>query len=567
MKTRRSTRSASRPGIVLIAVLVVTVLLSLTAYQFSELMLQEYAAAASSLKSQQARALADSGVYQVAAMLADKDTLTGTLANNPYDNQAAFGGIQVPGNAEGNLIGRFSIIGPPDPDQTTSSQTIRYGVTDEAGKLNINALVQIDSTGQVAHDALMKLPNMTEDIADAIIDWIDADDNPRPNGAESSTYSGMQPPYRAKNGPLDSIEELLLVRGVTPRLLFGTDYNRNGIQDPGEDDGSGWDPGWAAYLTVYSREQNLDVDRNPRIFLNDSNLKNLHDSLTTAVGQQLADFIILYRTQGGTGSTGSQSTGGGVAMQSATPVQASVTMSGGTSGGKSNVTIVLTPAPSGGQKSGNQSSNSSRPPTQATAQQISDKVNQVLSSNSNSSQLRSLSSRYDLIGASVTYTVGNGRNQQTLKVNSPLTDSSMAQMLPTLLDKTTTQNMGELPARVNVLTASAAVLAALPGLTDTDVQAIVAARPAPGDATDLAHTTPAWLKLDAKLDDTKMKALERYVTSRTQVYRVQSVGYFDQGGPTARVEAVIDTNGGKPRIVMWRDLSDLGKGYDLTQQQ
>jgi hypothetical protein len=44
------------------------------------------------------------------------------------------------------------------------------------------------------------------------------------------------------------------------------------------------------------------------------------------------------------------------------------------------------------------------------------------------------------------------------------------------------------------------------------------------------------------------------------VYRVQSVGYFDGPGPMARVEAVIDTNAGRPRIIMWRDVTELGGG-------
>ena len=556
MRLSHTSRASSRPGIVLIAVLVVIVLLTLTAFQFRDLMMQEYAAAQSSLKSMQARSLANSGVHQAAAMLADKDTLAGTLGNNPYDNAAAFSGVEVQAGGDGKSVGRFSIIGPADPDQTGSAQTQRFGVSDEAGKLNINALVQIDSTGQVAHDALMKLPNMTEEIADAIVDWIDADDNPRPSGAESSTYSGMQPAYRAKNAPLDSIEELLVVRGVTPRLLFGTDYNRNGVQDAGEDDGSGWDPGWAAYLTVYSREQNLDNERNPRIFLNDSNLKTLHDSLTTALGQKMADFIILYRTQT---QSSSQSSGG--ASQTIMMPAVTNTQVGGDGKGGNGAAVVLrfsvTISPSSG-------SNNSRT-VPASDQQLANKLNEVLSSTR--SQPRSLASRYELIGASVTFTVGSGRTQQTVRVDSPLTDASMAELLPTLLDKTTTQNIGELPARVNLLTAPAAVLTCLPGLNETDVQAIVAARPLPAEAADLAHQTPAWLLLDAKLDKAKAQALEKYVTSRTQVYRVQSVGYFDAGGPAARVEAVVDTNGGKPRILMWRDLSDLGKGIDLTQPQ
>jgi hypothetical protein len=46
---------------------------------------------------------------------------------------------------------------------------------------------------------------------------------------------------------------------------------------------------------------------------------------------------------------------------------------------------------------------------------------------------------------------------------------------------------------------------------------------------------------------------------------VQSIGYFEGGGPTARIEAIIDTNAGRPRIIYWRDLTELGKGYDLGQ--
>jgi hypothetical protein len=57
--------------------------------------------------------------------------------------------------------------------------------------------------------------------------------------------------------------------------------------------------------------------------------------------------------------------------------------------------------------------------------------------------------------------------------------------------------------------------------------------------------------------------VDRYITTAAQVYRVQSVGYFDGGGPTVRIEAVIDTNAGRPRIVYWRELTELGKGFDF----
>ena len=59
------------------------------------------------------------------------------------------------------LQGRFSIIAPLGPDDTVGAQPFRFGVTDESGKINLNALLQIDSSGQTAYNMLMALPNMT----------------------------------------------------------------------------------------------------------------------------------------------------------------------------------------------------------------------------------------------------------------------------------------------------------------------------------------------------------------------------------------------------------------------
>jgi hypothetical protein len=46
---------------------------------------------------------------------------------------------------------------------------------------------------------------------------------------------------------------------------------------------------------------------------------------------------------------------------------------------------------------------------------------------------------------------------------------------------------------------------------------------------------------------------------------VQVLGYFDQGGPAVRLEAIIDVNSGYPRIVMVRDLTELGRGLPPSQ--
>ena len=58
--------------------------------------------------------------------------------------------------------------------------------------------------------------------------------------------------------------------------------------------------------------------------------------------------------------------------------------------------------------------------------------------------------------------------------------------------------------------------------------------------------------------------LDNLITTRTQVFRVQSVGYFGgkDKGPAIRVEAIVDTNSGRPRILAWRNLTELGKGWN-----
>ena len=110
-------------------------------------------------------------------------------------------------------------------------------VTDEGGKIPINF-------GDGEYDAklypllLQVLGNMNVPsdtaaaIADAIIDWQDDDDEHRVNGAESDYYMGLSTPYPAKNKRLDSLEELLFVKGVTPELYNGgTDQYPIGLRD------------------------------------------------------------------------------------------------------------------------------------------------------------------------------------------------------------------------------------------------------------------------------------------------------------------------------------------------
>jgi len=493
-------RSSPRRGMVLLAVLLVVVLLTLAAYQYVELMTAEYRAVDSYRRSVQARACAESGVHYAAALLAADPN------GNYFDDGDTFASVLVHQSDITRFQGRFSVLSPLGPDETGAGTGFRYGVTDEAGKININALLALDSSGKIAHDLLIGLPNMTEETVNAILDWMDPDDTERPSGAEQTYYSTQQPAYRCKNGPLDTLEELLFVKGVTPLLLFGNDRNRNGRIDPDEeeDGASAVDQGWSAYLTVHGREQNVDAVGQPRIYVNDADLNATWDKLTTVLGEDLANFIIAYRVYGpasGSGGSGSSTTSGQLSRSSI---------------------------------------------------------------NTQNARPRAIASLYELITAQVSVP-SSVPKQPAKRYSSPLNDRGLQRtLLPLLLDTVTTVRDTEIPGRINVNTAPQAVLAALPGLTDADVTTILARRPAGGYSEDPIYQSPAWLLTEANLRPNTLRTLERYITARSQVYRVQVVGWFDGGGPQARIEAVIDTNNGMPRILYWRDLTELGRAFDLS---
>ncbi len=114
---------------------------------------------------------------------------------------------------------------PEQPQRTElplGKGLVHYSIHDENGKININTASRDVLTKALAANGL-PLGSERDTIVDSILDWIDKDDRHRVNGAESEYYEGLSPAYSAKNGPLDSLEELLKVRGVTPKLFYGSE--------------------------------------------------------------------------------------------------------------------------------------------------------------------------------------------------------------------------------------------------------------------------------------------------------------------------------------------------------
>ena len=165
---------------------------------------------------------------------------------------------------------------------------LRVKVDDLSGRLPINSLVAESVDGRPPGDELVELELRAillrllltgsfaiEDeaeargIIDAIIDWIDEDDRESDYGAESSYYQSLEKPYGCRNRPLQYIEELLMIRGITPALLFGTAEKR----------------GLADYLTVYGNDGKINLNTAPPLLI-----KSLDPLINDDLVEKLDEF-------------------------------------------------------------------------------------------------------------------------------------------------------------------------------------------------------------------------------------------------------------------------------------
>jgi hypothetical protein len=113
---------------------------------------------------------------------------------------------------------------------TLNGERYEIRAIDEQGKIPINASA-VDEV--LLREILLNLGYDEVDaatVSDSIMDWRDEDDLHRTDGAEDDYYEGLERPYPCKDAPLDAIEELLLIRGVT-RSMYAGDSERPGLKD------------------------------------------------------------------------------------------------------------------------------------------------------------------------------------------------------------------------------------------------------------------------------------------------------------------------------------------------
>ncbi len=420
----RRGRHIGRDGAVLIVTMWIMIVLAGMVVALAVNMRVEASASASDAARAQAEAIEAGAIQYVFARV---DNLKGKM---PLETATFCQAVRLGDGA-------FWIIrATPDDDRSLS-----YGLVDEASKVDVNS---------AGAGMLSRLPGMTTELAACALDWRDADDTPSDAGAESDYYKALDEPYRAKNAPFETVEELLLVKGFTREILFGEDVNRNGVLDAGEDtSGDGTlNRGPGAFFTVYGVEPNTDADGKARVNINDGNQNTALNDLLT---------------------------------KSLSPAQAGMV--------RSRVRF-------------------GRP----------------------------------------------FRNLIDFYVRSGL----KAEEFDLVADKLTTRGETEVRGLVNLLTAPREVLAALPGLEEADVTALLAKR------AETATTLNSITWIPQVLKPAKAIGIGDRITLRTWVFSADIVSISGDGRAFRRCRVVIDARTSPPKVIFRQPLTHLGWCLDET---
>lgn len=237
----------NQQGIALLTVLWVLTILMVIVFSFSYLTRTETYACLSFKDGMEDKFLADAGIERA-------------LVELFYRRQNINNKLLV----EGQEI--WAIDGSPYSGQLGDG-TYSISIIDESGKIDINQASEVVLKNLIKNFGIEEEPLDT--IVDSILDWKDKDDLHRLHGAESDYYQSLPNPYKAKNADFDTLEELLMVKGVTKELLYGVD-KKKGLID---------------YLTVQGKTRNINMNAAPKEVL----------MAIPGLTAEMADQIIAYR--------------------------------------------------------------------------------------------------------------------------------------------------------------------------------------------------------------------------------------------------------------------------------
>lgn len=253
----------ARRGSVIIVAMIVLFALAAAVLTMARNARIDMALSANTLSQRQADSIARGAEQYVLSILTSYRDSLDDLTESQF--------MQIP---VGN--GYFWIVRPNYGDDSLPT----YGLLDETSKLNLNT---------ASLDSLRLLPGMTDALAGAIVDWRDSDDEISDNGAESGTYLGKRDGYRTKNAPFESVEELLMVEGMTPELLYGQPANTGNVITEYYQTHGLYD-----FFTVFTRQPNTAADGTARININTQRTETrnfLREKLSGSRGDEIMNLL------------------------------------------------------------------------------------------------------------------------------------------------------------------------------------------------------------------------------------------------------------------------------------
>ncbi len=253
LRFSRFPRAEGQGGVALVLTLLILTLLVVTGLEMNRAIRVEATLAENFRDLTQASYIAQSGVEIARALIQNDDP----AYDGPDERWAHFedlGFLSPRFFPEGSFTGRIL-------DENAKFNP--NGILDPYGNLNLKKKEQMER--------LLNLLGHPVDWMDSLLDWLDADDQPRARGAEKEYYLSRKKPHLPKNGALDSLDELLLIRGVEPSFLYGGE-GKEGLKN---------------YLTVQS---------DGRININTAGLLVVM-SLSPKIDQAMAQAVLVHRRE------------------------------------------------------------------------------------------------------------------------------------------------------------------------------------------------------------------------------------------------------------------------------
>ena len=556
----------SRRGLILPVVLMVLLLVGLLGAMFAFRVNADLAGVNAVRQRQQTRLAAEAGVERVKLLLRRDRKNRDRWYHNPDElhrilvwahdtDPVVFGTNEEFRDDVPHMAYRFSVVAD---DPTDDEKLIRIGITEEGAKLNLNTATEEQLLELVRIVVPEDEETNPQDIVDAIMDWRDPDSVPRGEAGDTEVeyYRSLDKPYRVKNGPFDTVEELLLVKGVTSKILYGEDVDRNGLLTDNEKDGdrtfppdnqdSELDRGLSPYLTVFSYENDVSIDNRQRAYLF-GDAERLRSELALAFGEgsPVIEFVVSATRNKGAGGGNDPPKGDGNTD----------------TGGEKPADESGDGAEGPGTGDGSGAPQDEEPPSgESDEDEAGDGAEEAGTGDSSGPPAnRPIRSPASLLFDRVV----SGQPQPQ---PSPL----HVEDLPVLMDRFTTVDPAQkkLTGLININTAPRAVMECVAArsdvpLTADQISAILEVR---DTLSAESKESTAWLVTSEVIDLETYDAIAPLITARSQQFMIESLGYADHIGMVTRLEVVVDMVGPIPQTIYYRDISEVGANFPIREE-